>query len=92
MSGRLGRRHAARAGPIRCRSSRRPRRRACAPIAGRRLVGAPRLETTYDEVVDVVVGAGAAQPIGACLVEAVWALSLTSAFYEERKTYPLDFQ
>lgn len=50
------------------------------------------LETTGIEVVDVVPGAGAAQPIGACLVEAVWALSLTSAFYEERKTYPLDFQ
>ena len=38
------------------------------------------VETTKDEIVDVQVVAGAAQPIAACLVETVWALRLDGQF------------
>ena len=50
------------------------------------------LETTLDEVVDVVPVAGADLPIAACLVEATWAIRLDAAFHETRATYPLEFQ
>ena len=50
------------------------------------------LETTYDEVVDVVVGAGAGQPVTTCLVEAAWALALTPSYDRERETFTLRFR
>ena len=50
------------------------------------------LETTRDEVVDVVPVAGAELPIAACLVEAVWALRLPGSFRDERHVYPLEFR
>lgn len=49
-------------------------------------------ETTYDEIVDVIAPAGTErEPLTACLVEAVWAVRLPSAFDEERDTFPLAF-
>ncbi|MBK9033957.1 MAG: proprotein convertase P-domain-containing protein [Myxococcales bacterium] len=50
------------------------------------------LETTSHEVVDVIPGAGAEQPVGTCLTEAVWALQLPRSFDDERATYPLTFR
>jgi len=49
------------------------------------------LETTRDEVVDVIAGAGATLPIAACLVEATWAIRLTSSYDQEREHFPLVF-
>jgi hypothetical protein len=50
------------------------------------------METTGHEIVDVVPGAGAATPVGACLVEAVWALPLPTSFVADRAMHPLDFR
>ena len=50
------------------------------------------METTGHEVVDVVPGAGATTPVGACLLEAVWALRLPTSFIAARATHPLDFK
>ncbi len=50
------------------------------------------METTGHEVVDVVPGAGATTPVGACLLEAVWALPLPTSYVAARATHPLDFQ
>ena len=50
------------------------------------------METTGHEVVDVVPGAGATTPVGACLIEAVWALPLPTSYVAARATHPLDFQ
>lgn len=50
------------------------------------------METTSAEVVDVVPVAGEALPVASCLVEAVWALRLTSNFVEPRHTYRLAFR
>ncbi len=49
------------------------------------------LESTYDEVVDVVVGGGAGAPITTCLVEAVWALQLTGDYDQTRESFALRF-
>jgi hypothetical protein len=50
------------------------------------------METTWDEVVDVVPGTGGSLPIAACLVEAVWAVQLTAAYDLERETFALAFR
>jgi hypothetical protein len=53
------------------------------------------LESTYDEVVDVIptAGAGATLPIASCLVEAVWALRLPAKDYNlSRESFTLDFK
>lgn len=50
------------------------------------------MESTSDEVVDVVPGAGADSPIGVCLVEAVWALRLDASFDRARERFDLRFQ
>ena len=49
------------------------------------------METTGHEIVDVVPGAGATTPVGACLIEAVWALPLPTSFIAARAMHPLDF-
>ncbi len=48
------------------------------------------MESTYDEVVDVIVDSGTG-PLAACLVEAVWAANLTPAYDLERETFTLSF-
>lgn len=50
------------------------------------------METTDHEIVDVIPGAGAATPMGACLVEAVWALALPGSYDQPRETFALDFR
>ncbi|HRC58900.1 MAG TPA: VWA domain-containing protein, partial [Kofleriaceae bacterium] len=50
------------------------------------------LETTHDEVVDVVPVAGGELPVATCIAEAAWALTLPSSFREPRRTYPLEFR
>lgn len=50
------------------------------------------MESTYDEVVDVIVDDGAALPVTPCLVEAVWALRLTAAFDRSRERFALEFR
>jgi subtilisin-like proprotein convertase family protein len=51
------------------------------------------LESTYDEVVDVIPTAGDKLPIANCLVEAVWALRLPAKDYNlSRETFRLDFK
>jgi hypothetical protein len=53
------------------------------------------MESTYDEVVDVIptAGAGDKLPIANCLVEAVWALRLPAKDYNlSRETFKLDFK
>jgi hypothetical protein len=47
------------------------------------------VETTYREVVDVVVRSGGPAPLAACIVEVAWAVRLTTAFIEERTWYEL---
>jgi subtilisin-like proprotein convertase family protein len=44
------------------------------------------VETTRDEIVDVVL-AGRATPLSTCIVEEVWAVRLTSAFHLERDSF-----
>jgi subtilisin-like proprotein convertase family protein len=48
------------------------------------------VETTKDEVVDVITGSTI--PVAACLVEAVWAVRLTSAFDQTREAFTLTFK
>ena len=60
------------------------------PVAGWQVVVA--LESTYDEVVDVVTETAAAPALTSCLVEAVWAVQLTSAYDEPRDTFTLTFR
>lgn len=48
------------------------------------------MESTYDEVVDVIVDSGTG-PLASCLVEAVWAADLTSAYDQARETFQLSF-
>lgn len=49
-------------------------------------------ETTRDEIVDVVAPKGKeAEPLLACLVEAVWLVRLPAAFGEERERFALTF-
>ncbi len=50
------------------------------------------MESTYDEVVDVIVESGDKQPVAACLVEAVWALRLTAAYNLSREGFTLSFK
>lgn len=50
------------------------------------------VETTRDEVADVVVGAGASLPVAACLVEAVWATRLDRRFSLDREDHALHFR
>jgi len=47
------------------------------------------VETTLDEVVDVMVRAGKDQPIARCLEEAVWALRLDGRFDQPHDTFEL---
>lgn len=49
------------------------------------------LESTYDEVVDVVIADGATLPVTSCLVEAVWAVRLTDEYKLSRETFTLAF-
>ena len=60
------------------------------PAAGWQVVLA--LESTYDEVVDVVTETAAAPALTSCLVEAVWAVQLTSDYDEPRDTFTLTFR
>lgn len=50
------------------------------------------VETTRDEVADVVVDVGASLPVAACLVEAVWATRLDRRFSLDREDHALHFR
>lgn len=50
------------------------------------------LDTTSREIVDVVPGLGAETPVGACVIEAAWAVALPAAFSDRRARYPLTFR
>lgn len=50
------------------------------------------MESTYDEVVDVVVDDGSSSPLVTCLTDAVWAANLTDDFDLERETFTLTFR
>ncbi len=51
------------------------------------------MESTYTEVVDVIVSSGDKLPITTCLVEAVWALRLPGSTYNlRRETFRLAFR
>jgi len=47
-----------------------------------------QVETTYQEIVDVIV-ADRPSALERCLLEAAWAVNLTWNFSDERRTYPL---
>ena len=49
------------------------------------------MESTFDEVVDVIVDDGSSSPLVTCLTDAVWAAELTDDFDLERETFTLTF-
>lgn len=49
------------------------------------------VETTLDEVVDVVTSEGAKLPVATCLAEVVWAVRLTSDFDDLHEDFTLSF-
>jgi hypothetical protein len=48
------------------------------------------VDTTRDEIVDVVVTSGAADPMAACLVEAVWATRLDDSYNHDHDAFAFE--